>query len=76
MAALHARTHPTLDVDGCFGCKAASVSPNFSGVPQGRAEWHGPTVNQRREAIERQAKAEGREIRPRGGRPYAGPVSV
>lgn len=22
----HAETHPTLDVDGCFGCKAAGVS--------------------------------------------------
>lgn len=26
MRPLHTRTHPNLDVPGCFGCKAASVN--------------------------------------------------
>lgn len=72
---LHLRTHPEF-VDGCFGCKAASVAPNFSGVPQGRAEWHGPTVKQRCDEIERVAKAEGRAVRPKGGRVYSGPATL
>lgn len=25
MAPLHARTHPTLDVEGCFACKVAGI---------------------------------------------------
>lgn len=74
-AALHLRTHPEF-VPGCFGCKAATVAPNFSGVPGGREEFHGPTVKQRCDAIERQARVDGREVQPKGGRTYAGPVSV
>lgn len=28
---IHRRTHPNLDVEGCFGCKASSI--NFGTVP-------------------------------------------
>jgi len=30
---IHRRTHPDLDVEGCFGCKIAGVS--FSSIPGG-----------------------------------------
>lgn len=43
--ALHERTHPGLDVPGCFGCKVANVqlAPLTPHVEQGRAverQWN------------------------------------
>lgn len=33
MTPLHAQTHPTLDVEGCFGCRIASVNLAPSATP-------------------------------------------
>lgn len=33
---LHARTHPGLDVEDCFGCKAASVGVSAEATPTRR----------------------------------------
>lgn len=30
---LHSRTHPTLDVPGCFGCRVASVHVGAAALP-------------------------------------------
>ena len=46
----HQETHPTLDVEGCFGCKIASVSVPSSVTPTRRdgarhAKWVNDTEN-------------------------------
>lgn len=40
----HQETHPNLDVEGCFGCKVASVSISSAAMPQRKAHSHG--INQ------------------------------
>lgn len=65
MAALHARTHPTLDVPDCYGCKAASVDIGFHMCPGGKAEWHGATINQRRERMISDAAKNGSTLEPK-----------
>jgi hypothetical protein len=63
--ALHARTHPTLDVEGCYGCQLASVAIGFHMCPGGKAEWHGATINERRERMIAEAKKKGSTIEPK-----------
>ena len=62
--ALHARTHPSLDVEGCFGCKVAGV--RFGGLVRLANERAiGMTqADMGREVVE-QAKKDGREIQPK-----------
>lgn len=40
----HQETHPGLDVDGCFGCKIASVAISSAAMPQRKSHSHG--INQ------------------------------
>lgn len=57
----HAETHPTLDVDGCYGCKLAGIK--FGGLTRfaiDRAE--GVTQRDRGREIIDAAKRDGREI--------------
>lgn len=35
---LHRETHPDLNVDGCFGCKAASIRFDVAGLKREREE--------------------------------------
>jgi hypothetical protein len=37
---LHQRTHPRLDVDGCFGCKAAGIRIAAAATPTRRADTY------------------------------------
>lgn len=57
----HAETHPSLDVEGCYGCKIAGVK--FGGLARfahDRAE--GVTQKDRGREIIESAKRDGREI--------------
>lgn len=74
--ALHAQTHPTLDVPDCYACKVAGVAIGFHASPGGKAEFHGATINQRREKILADAKRMGTNIEPVHQSNYYGPVSV
>lgn len=47
---LHARTHPNLDVPGCFGCKVAGLQVAPSATPSRRGGARAAHVN----ATERQ----------------------
>lgn len=42
---LHARTHPSLDVPGCFGCKVAAVQVAPSATPSRRGGARAASVN-------------------------------
>lgn len=72
--ALHALTHPTLDVPGCFGCKAASVAVGFHMCPGGKEEWHGPTIRERQNLELSLAEKRGNKIEPVKQSNYYGPV--
>jgi hypothetical protein len=61
--ALHLRTHPT-PVDGCFGCKALSVSVGFHFIPGGKEEFHGPTIVERQKNELKMAEMHGNKIEP------------
>lgn len=62
---LHRRTHPNLDVEGCFGCKAASVS--FGGVHRLRKQREdNVSTEQFKQEIYREARRTGRDIKRAG----------
>lgn len=46
--ALHQRTHPGLDVPGCFGCKAAGVSISADAMPFRKAATAVANITDRR----------------------------
>lgn len=71
---LHREKHPNLDVEGCFGCKAANVS--FGGIRRLQA-WRrdGVTEAEFKKAIYDGARRTGRDIRRVGGAsPTSGPL--
>lgn len=44
----HQETHPNLDVDGCFGCKIASVAVSSAATPNRRRDSHGINEKEKR----------------------------
>lgn len=62
---LHREKHPSLDVDGCFGCKAASVG--FVGVERLRS-WRndGVTEADMKKSIYDNARRTGKDIKRAG----------
>lgn len=64
---LHAQTHPTLDVEGCYGCKIASV--RFGGLYRFKAEREGNyTQAEIARDIQQSARESGKDIMQKRGR--------
>lgn len=62
---LHRETHPDLDVEGCFGCKAAGI--RFSGFHRmKKMREDGSTEASMKREIYREAKRTGKDIRRAG----------
>lgn len=60
----HQETHPDLDDPNCFACKITHQSIGFHMCPGGKAEWHGATLNERREKIISDAAKNGSTVEP------------
>lgn len=57
----HAETHPSLDVDGCYGCKISGIQ--FTGLERmARDRAEGVTQAQRGREVIDAAKRDGRDI--------------
>lgn len=65
MAYLHEQTHPTLDVEDCFACKITHQNLGFHMCPGGKEEWHGATINERRERMIAEAAKKGSRVEPK-----------
>lgn len=71
---LHRRTHPQLDVEGCFGCKATGVG--FVGVERLKANRRDGVIQADiKRDIYRNAKRDGVDIKKAGSTsPSSGPL--
>lgn len=66
----HRETHPTLDVDGCFGCKIANLSVAASATPSRKDGARAATINQKDKTLEKDLDAYKR-LRQEGLQPQA-----
>lgn len=66
----HRETHPTLDVDGCFGCKIANLSVAASAMPSRKDGARAATINQKDKTLEKDLDAYKR-LRQEGLQPQA-----
>lgn len=71
---LHKEKHPDLDVDGCFGCKAASIS--FGGVETLRQQRElGTTSSEMLRDWQKGWKEDGIDVKKAGSTsPTSGPL--
>lgn len=66
----HQETHPTLDVEGCFGCKVAGLSIAASATPTRKGGARAATINQKDKVLEKDLDAYKR-LRQEGLQPQA-----
>lgn len=53
----HQETHPTLDVEGCFGCKIAGLSVAASATPSRKGGARAATINKKDKVLEKDLDA-------------------
>lgn len=66
----HQETHPTLDVEGCFGCKVANLSIAASATPSRRGGARAAEINSKDKKLEKDLDAYKR-LRQEGLQPQA-----
>lgn len=66
----HQETHPTLDVESCFGCKIAGLSVAASATPTRRGGARAATINHKDKVLEKDLDAY-RRLRNEGMQPKA-----